>query len=101
MCVTGGTRCPQRIGRKTCGPAARYLCPRRLRSSSEKPIHPGKAVKQCSESNRCMELQTARLTLRSFREEDVDAMARLFANPDFMRFSLGVFTKREQTIAFI
>ena len=48
-----------------------------------------------------MELQTARLTLRSFREEDVDAMARLFANPDFMRFSLGVFTKREQTIAFI
>jgi RimJ/RimL family protein N-acetyltransferase len=48
-----------------------------------------------------MELQTARLTLRSFREEDVDAMAQLFADPDFMRFSLGVFTKREQTIAFI
>jgi [ribosomal protein S5]-alanine N-acetyltransferase len=48
-----------------------------------------------------MELQTPRLILRSFREEDVDAMAQLFANPDFMRFSLGVFTKREQTIAFI
>ena len=48
-----------------------------------------------------MELHTARLILRSFREEDVDAMARLFANPDFMRFSLGVFTERKQTVAFI
>lgn len=28
-------------------------------------------------------------------------MAELFADPDFMRFSLGVFTKREQTVAFI
>ena len=28
-------------------------------------------------------------------------MAELFADPDFMRFSLGVFTKREQTLAFI
>jgi [ribosomal protein S5]-alanine N-acetyltransferase len=101
MYVTGGTRCPQRVGRKTCGPAARYLRLRRLTSSSEKPIHVVSAVKQCSEPSRCMELQTPRLTLRSFREEDVDAMAQLFANPDFMRFSLGVFTKREQTIAFI
>ena len=48
-----------------------------------------------------MELQTPRLILRSFLEEDVDVMAQLFANPDFMRFSLGVFTEREQTIAFI
>jgi RimJ/RimL family protein N-acetyltransferase len=48
-----------------------------------------------------MELQTFRLTLRSFREADIDVMAQLFANPDFMRFSLGVFTEREQTIAFI
>jgi ribosomal-protein-alanine N-acetyltransferase len=48
-----------------------------------------------------MELQTDRLTLRSFRQEDVDAMAQLFANPDFMRFSLGVFTERKQTVAFI
>ncbi|PYL26205.1 MAG: GNAT family N-acetyltransferase, partial [Verrucomicrobia bacterium] len=32
-------------------------------------------------------LETARLILRSFREEDVDRMAQLFANPDFMRFS--------------
>ena len=48
-----------------------------------------------------MQLETERLILRSFREEDVDVMARLFANPDFMRFSLGVFTERRQTIAFI
>lgn len=48
-----------------------------------------------------MTLQTPRLILRSFREEDVDVMAQFFANPDFMRFSLGVFTEREQTIAFI
>jgi ribosomal-protein-alanine N-acetyltransferase len=48
-----------------------------------------------------MELQTPQLLLRSFREEDVDAMADLFANPDFMRFSLGAFTERKQTVAFI
>jgi RimJ/RimL family protein N-acetyltransferase len=46
-------------------------------------------------------LETERLMLRSFREDDVDAMAQLFANPDFMRFSLGVFTERKQTIDFI
>jgi [ribosomal protein S5]-alanine N-acetyltransferase len=46
-------------------------------------------------------LETSRLTLRPFREDDVDLMTELFANPDFMRFSLGVFTKREQTVAFI
>jgi RimJ/RimL family protein N-acetyltransferase len=48
-----------------------------------------------------MQLETERLILRSFREEDVDAMAQLFANPDFMRFSLGVFTERKQTVAFV
>jgi len=48
-----------------------------------------------------MQLETERLILRSFREEDVDAMAQLFTNPDFMRFSLGVFTERKQTVAFI
>jgi RimJ/RimL family protein N-acetyltransferase len=48
-----------------------------------------------------MQLQTERLVLRSFRREDVDAMAQLFANPDFMRFSLGVFTKRKKTVDFI
>ena len=46
-------------------------------------------------------LQTERLILRSFREEDVDAMAELFANPDFMRFSLGVYSERKQTADFI
>jgi RimJ/RimL family protein N-acetyltransferase len=28
-------------------------------------------------------------------------MAVLFANPDFMRFSLGVYSERKQTVAFI
>ena len=48
-----------------------------------------------------MQLETERLVLRSFRREDVDAMAQLFANPDFMRFSLGVFTERKKTVDFI
>ena len=43
-----------------------------------------------------MQLETHRLILRFFREEDMDAMARLFANSDFMRFSLGPYT-RERT----
>ena len=45
-------------------------------------------------------LETPRLILRPFREEDVDLLAELIANTDFMRFSLGVFT-REQTRAFV
>ena len=48
-----------------------------------------------------MQLETERLILRRFREEDEDVMARLFANLDFMRFSLGVFTERKQTVTFI
>lgn len=48
-----------------------------------------------------MQLETERLMLHSFREEDVDRMTQLFANRDFMRFSLGVFTERRQTIAFL
>jgi RimJ/RimL family protein N-acetyltransferase len=48
-----------------------------------------------------MELRTPRLILRSFRKDDVDAMAQLFATPDFMRFSLGVYTERKQTVDFI
>jgi len=48
-----------------------------------------------------MQFETERLILRCFGEKDIDAMAELFANSDFMRFSLGVFTKREQTVAFI
>src|SRR5689334_25080897 len=46
-------------------------------------------------------LETERLILRSFRQEDVDAMVQLFANADFMRFSLGVFTERKKTVDFI
>jgi RimJ/RimL family protein N-acetyltransferase len=48
-----------------------------------------------------MQIETERLILRSFREQDVDVMAQLFANPDFMRFSLGVYTERKKTVAFI
>jgi RimJ/RimL family protein N-acetyltransferase len=43
-----------------------------------------------------MELQTERLILRPFCRDDLDALATLMANPDFMRFSLGPYT-REQT----
>jgi RimJ/RimL family protein N-acetyltransferase len=41
-------------------------------------------------------LETSRLVLRPFRAEDVDLLAGLMANRDFMRFSLGPYT-REQT----
>jgi ribosomal-protein-alanine N-acetyltransferase len=47
-----------------------------------------------------MVLETPRLSLRPFNENDLDRMAELFANPDFMRFSLGVFS-RDQTVAFL
>ena len=43
-----------------------------------------------------MELQTPRLILRPFRADDLDRLAELMANPEFMRFSLGPYT-REQT----
>jgi ribosomal-protein-alanine N-acetyltransferase len=46
-------------------------------------------------------LETERLILRSFRKADIDAMAQLFANHDFMRFSLGAFTERQKTVDFI
>jgi [ribosomal protein S5]-alanine N-acetyltransferase len=45
-------------------------------------------------------LETERLILRPFREDDLDRLAELFANADFMRFSLGPYT-REQTAAFL
>jgi RimJ/RimL family protein N-acetyltransferase len=48
-----------------------------------------------------MQLHTTRLILRPFCKNDVDAMAQLFGNPDFMRFSLGVFTERKKTVDFI
>jgi len=41
-------------------------------------------------------LETARLSLRPFREEDIDRLAELMADRDFMRFSRGPYT-REQT----
>jgi RimJ/RimL family protein N-acetyltransferase len=45
-------------------------------------------------------LQTPRLDLRPFAESDLDEMSALMADSDFMRFSLGVFT-REQTSGFL
>ena len=45
-------------------------------------------------------LQTARLTLRPFAEDDLDVLSALMANADFMRFSLGV-RSREETAAFL
>lgn len=45
-------------------------------------------------------LQTPRLLLRSFSDGDLDDMSALMANAEFMRFSLGVFS-REQTAAFL
>jgi ribosomal-protein-alanine N-acetyltransferase len=43
-----------------------------------------------------MILETPRLILRPFREEDIGRFAELMADPDFTRFSLGPYT-REQT----
>ncbi len=45
-------------------------------------------------------IETPRLILRHFMAADLDPLADLMANPDFMRFSSGVFT-REQTSAFL
>jgi ribosomal-protein-alanine N-acetyltransferase len=47
-----------------------------------------------------MILETPRLILRPFRQEDVDLLAELMANEDFMRFSLGVYSCK-QTAAFL
>ena len=47
-----------------------------------------------------MTLETARLILRPFREEDVDLLAKLMADPNFMRFSLGVYD-RQKTATFL
>jgi RimJ/RimL family protein N-acetyltransferase len=46
------------------------------------------------------ELVTARLLLRPFQAADLDRMTDLMADPDFMRFSLGIFS-RQQTAAFL
>ncbi|MDB6146449.1 MAG: putative acetyltransferase [Spartobacteria bacterium] len=45
-------------------------------------------------------LQTPRLFLRPFLTEDLDVLARLMANADFMRFSTGTYS-REQTATFL
>jgi [ribosomal protein S5]-alanine N-acetyltransferase len=45
-------------------------------------------------------IETTRLRLRSFNDGDLDRMAELMADGDFMRFSLGVFS-REQTAGFL
>lgn len=45
-------------------------------------------------------LETPRLILRSFADGDLNAMSALMANPNFMRFSRGVFS-REQTAGFL
>jgi RimJ/RimL family protein N-acetyltransferase len=45
-------------------------------------------------------LETSRVILRPFRAEDLDLLSGLMANQDFMRFSLGVYS-REQTLGFL
>ena len=47
-----------------------------------------------------MILETSRLILRQFQDEDIGRLAELMANRDFMRFSLGPYT-REQTQAVL
>src|SRR5438105_7135171 len=47
-----------------------------------------------------MTLETPRLILRPFAADDLDGMADLMANKDFMRFSMGPLT-REQTQSFL
>ena len=47
-----------------------------------------------------MMLETPRVILRPFTMEDLDRMAELMANKDFMRFSMRPLT-REQTQTFL
>jgi [ribosomal protein S5]-alanine N-acetyltransferase len=47
-----------------------------------------------------MILETPRLILRPFAADDLDRMAELMANKDFMRFSMGPMTQ-EQTKSFL
>src|SRR5207248_8675876 len=47
-----------------------------------------------------MILETPRLILRPFVADDLDRMAKLMANKDFMRFSMGPMTQ-EQTESFL
>jgi len=91
-CCHGGTLCPQHVGSDASPDVSRLRRIDIVFGEADPPEQRGGLI---------MELQTERLILRSFREEDVDAMAELFANPDFMRFSLGVFTERKKTVEFI
>ena len=45
-------------------------------------------------------IETPRLSLRHFVAADLDQLSELMANPDFMRFSSGVYT-REQAASFL
>ncbi len=45
-------------------------------------------------------IETPRCWLRHFVPEDLETMVALMANPDFMRFTSGVFS-REETAAFL
>jgi ribosomal-protein-alanine N-acetyltransferase len=47
-----------------------------------------------------MKLETERLILRGFREEDLDLLTQLMADAEFMQYSLGVYT-RDQTAGFL
>jgi [ribosomal protein S5]-alanine N-acetyltransferase len=46
-------------------------------------------------------LETPRLTLRPFAAADLDRLAELMANKDFMRFSLGPLTREETKERFL
>src|SRR5947207_1653823 len=83
-------------------------CCRAAAPGAQTPHHPfacfyyeSQLARDSSSLQRMATLETERLILRSFREEDVDRMEQLFANSGFMRFSLGIFTERKQTVAFI
>src|SRR5215813_2220708 len=45
-------------------------------------------------------IETPRLILRHFVESDLDGLAVLMTDPDFMRFSTGIFS-RKQTANFL
>ena len=46
-------------------------------------------------------LETARLRLRPFRRDDVDALLELFSDPETMRFSLTGVRDRDETAAWL
>lgn len=69
---------------------------RRNRHSRKESI----SVKSASVPATDAVIETPRLRLRHFVETDLDELAVLMANADFMRFSSGVFT-REETASFL